>query len=408
MLGIHSESKDLEHLQQNLKGFTGQELQLYLNKVIHIKTNNGLYIRLTDISEKNVYPTIDLVLTKSEATEFILIAKSENTFAIRVNIDMLNQNGTFGYHLYTIPDTDILYGAGNSELYAQFILEKMDNHLLIKSAYKQTYICHEFNVIRCKPLDDPGNFMFSLENAFVPIIQNNICVISYGFLRNYSEIDDSPIIKNLKKIYPDSIIDLYMFIPNIIDEFIMVQVDTQKLKSKICSVNIKTYSYDIKQFMKLAHFHGMPIMCNTTRIYPYRTLSMLWNLSESIKYMLSAKKSYHIYILMRNDCFNCTDILCKQLDRGKLYCLNNNLADPHLMIGRDILVLEYLYDFYIKNKNSFQNTIPSHIITEFLKTNRVQLGDIFYATPSNKFTMNAKKLDDTFYRMVYEKYREIS
>lgn len=387
---------------------SGVALSKYLNKVIHIKSKNGLYIRLTDVVEKNPLPTIDLVTSKQSASDFILIGKSDTNFVIRYNKDMQNQNGTFGYHLYMLPDTDLLYGAGNAEIYAQFTIESFDKYIFIKSAFKQSYLCSEYNIIRCRPMSNPEYCAFTLEPAIVPIIQNNICIISYGFLRIYPDIDTSPIIGSLKRIYPDSNIDIFMFLPNILDEFYNVQIDVQRLKSKTCNLYTKSYSYDIKHFMKLAHYHGLPIMFENTKIYPYRLLSMLWNISESIKFMLNAKKYYNHYILMRNDSYFVTDILSKQIDRGKIYCTINNVVDPHLIIGRDIMMLEYLYDFYVKNKNNFQGNSPGNIITEYFKINKIILGDIYCVAPINKYIINTKKFEDKFYRLVYEKYREIT
>lgn len=386
---------------------SGLALNKYLNKVVNIKTKNGLYIRLTDVSEKNVFPTIDLVDNKTLASEFILTNRSDTNIVIRLNVDMLNQNGTFGYHLYVLPNTDLLYGAGNSELFAQFVLEQLDNYVMIKSAYKQAYLCHEYNVIRARPLSDCNNYAFTIETSIVPIIQNSICIVSYGFLRKHVDIDSSPIIDTLKKVYPESNIDVYMYLPDTMDEFYNVKVEQQKIQSSKCNLNIKLYPYDIKHFMKIAHFHGFPLISEGTKIYPYRTLSMFWNISESIKYMQTSKKYYHIYILMRNDSFLTTDILCKQIDRGKTFCLNNDVVDSHLIVGRDLLKLEYLYDFYIKNKRDFQNAPPNQIITQFLKINKITFGDLRGVAPINKYELNTRKTEDKFYRAVYEKYREI-
>lgn len=384
----------------------GTDLDQYVNKIIYLKTPSNMYIKIDNILENNSTPQFVLTPIKSHATEFIFIKKSEINIIIRVNLDIKNQNGTFGYHLYVIPENDIVYGSGNDELYAQFNIFRHDQYISIKSAYKESYICHNYNVIRCQQFNESSFFI--PEEVHLPFIQRSICIITYGYIRNSIDLNNSPIIKTLKEIYPQSTIDLYIFTPETMDEFYNVSYDMNSIHSQKCSVTTITHQFDPKHFMKISQSYGLPIVSNKNRIFTYRTMSMLWNISESIRSFISTKKVYNIYILMRNDMFNHTQIFKKLIDNNKLYCLNENKLDSHLMIGKDILSLNYLYDFYVHNKNTYIGLPPENIIFDFLKNKNIQMGQINFVSPYVEYPTNKKKFEDAFCKQIYSKYGEIS
>lgn len=376
-----------------------------IDKISHIKTSLNLYLRLENISEKINYPTFILTPNVSDASEFIITKKNSNV-VIRLHSDMNNQNNTFGYHLYVIPENDLVYGSGNSETYAQFILELKDNYVTIKSAYKNTYLSHEFNILRNRPKNDQCNFI--IENIHIPIVQRSICLITYGYMRKPIDLNSSPLINSLKSIYPHVMIDVYMFLPESMDEFYCVKIDNTHLTAPNCNVFVNTHQNDAKYFMKIAHSFGLPIVTSKNKCYSYRTISMIWNLSESVRKVLDMRKVYNTYILSRNDMFGCTKIFDKLLDtNNKLFCMNENALDAHLFIGKDIMKFNYLYDYYIKNKHMYPEELPEKIILDFLHFHAVKLGDIHHYTPFITYPSNTIKYMDSFYKNVNGKYQEI-
>lgn len=375
------------------------------NKLINIRTTNNMYLRIENVSDKITSPTFILTNNKSEASEFLLIKKSDN-FVIRLHSDMKNQNNTFGYHLYVIPENDLIYGSGNDGLYAQFMIETKNNLSTIKSVYKGTYLSHEFNILRNRPKNE--NIYFSFEEVIIPFVQRSVCLITYGYMRKMIDLDMSPIIQTLKSIYPKTIIDVYMFIPEIVDEFYNVKIDDSKLKSQNCNVFLNTHKNDVKYFMKIAHSYGLPVVTARTRIYSYRTLSMFWNITEAVKHVTDTHKVYNTYILARNDMLQNIQIFKKLLDTNNiLYCINNNLLDSHIFIGKDIIKFIYLYDFYIKNKNNYIEETPEKIMFDFLNYHNVRIGDINHFTPNINYPVNNQKNMDSFYKNVCSKYQEI-
>lgn len=385
---------------------TGIDLNQYINKVIYIKTINGLYLSIEDVSETNYTPTFVFVNDKLHASEFVLSKKSESNVSIRLNNDMKNQNNTFGYHLYVLPDSDIVFGAGNDEIFAQFQLDHYNQYILIKSAHKNTYLCSEYNILRNRPRNDTTT-SFTIEYANIPFVQRSVCVISYGYARKPMDINRSPIINTLKEIYPRAQIDMYIFMPEMMDEFYNASYDTNSIVSPKCNISVTTHKYDAKHFMKIAHSHGMSIISNKNKLYTFRTLSMLWNITEAVRNVIATKKVYNTYILMRNDMFSVTNIFRKLLDTNKLYCMNNGKLDSHLFIGKEITHLNYLYDFYMRNKLTYADEYPDKIIYDFLTAHNIQLGNIHHLSPLTNYPINPKKYDDAFYKTVIAKYQEV-
>lgn len=383
----------------------GAELNQYINKIIYLKTSTNLYVKIDNISENNPHTRFVLTPIRSQASEFIFIKKSETNIVIRLNVDMKNQNGAFGYHLYTIPENDVVYGSGNDELFAQFNVERHEQYIAIKSAHKNAFLCHEFNIIRCRQRNNSS--LFIAEETHIPFVQRSICIITYGYIRNNVDLNKSPIINILREIYPQTTIDIYVFSPETMDEFYNVSYDSSLTNFQKCSVHSITHQCDAKHFMKLSHSYGMPIVSEKGRIYTYRTMSMLWNISESIRTFLATKKVYTVYILMRNDMFEFTHIFKKLIDTNKLYCMVGDKLDSHLMIGNGILSLNYLYDFYIRNKNVYSGALPEQIILDFLKHKNIILGQIHYLSPYITYPTNKSKLEDSFCKFVYSKYSEL-
>lgn len=384
---------------------SSSEFEPYINKLVYIRTSSGLYVKLEEISENNNTPTFVLIPNKNHATEFILSRKSCNTVSIRINIDMKNQNGTFGYHLYTMPDTDTIYGSGNDEVFAQFNLIHYDKYIQIKSSHKDCYFCYEYGVMRCRNQTSFTSFL--LEDIHIPSVQRSICIISYGFMKNIIDLKKSPIINTLKEIYPQNTLDIYIHSPSILDEFYNVTFDPALITADKCNVSIKTYPYDVTKFMKLSHFFNMPIISNRNKIYSYRTLSMFHNLSEAIKTMVSSKKVYTTYILLRNDSYHCVDLYKKIIDTTKLYCYNNELIDTRLCIGKDILFLSHIYDYFVKNRNQFADVHPRVVIGYFFQAQSFKTGSLCNLAPSPQYQTNQTKLTDTFYKSIYAKYKEL-
>lgn len=383
----------------------GTDLNQYINKIIYLRTSTGLYVKLEDIAETNNSPTFVLVSNRNYASEFVFVKKTETNIAIRLNLDMKNQNNTFGYHLYVMPDSDIIYGAGNDEIFAQFNLERRAQYVYIKSAHKDAYFTYEYNVLRCRRLNSMNTF--TIEEAHIPFIQRSICVVSYGYMRTPIDLKTSPIINSLKEIYPHTSIDIYMCLPEVMDEFYNVTLDTSNINSPRCNVSIITHKHDVNYFIKASHSHGLPIVSNKNKIYSHRTLSTIWNITEAIKNVIATKKIYSTYILMRNDMYASTQIFKKILDVNKLFCSINGQLDPHLFIGKDILLFNYLCDFYVRNKSAYLEEPTEKIIRDFLVSHNVTIGDIHYLTPYIHYPINHKKLDDQFYKTVISKYQEV-
>jgi hypothetical protein len=386
----------------------GVDLDSYVHKNINLKTSNNMYVRIDDVNEKNHLPILILTPQRSLASEFMFIKKSETSIVIRLNNDMKNQNNTFGYHLYVIPESDLIFGSGNDELFAQFNLEKKDQFVMIKSSYKGTYLSHEYDVLRNRPFDQKWDkFLFSIEEIHIPFVQRNICIISFGYLSRQVNLTNSPIINTLKDIYPQSTIDLYMFLPETLDEFYNIQINPKLLQSPKCMTFVKTHNNNIDHFIKLAHSYGMPMISSTHKNYSFRTISLLWNMTESIKMFLETKKVYNTYIMMRNDMFANANVLKKILDCNKLYCLNNNSIDNHIFIGKDILQFSYLFDFFVKNKTTYLDETPERVMNDFLSFHNVRLGDIHHMTPFIDYPSNAQIKLESFFKNVISKYKEL-
>jgi len=69
-------------------------------------------------------------------TEFY-IYRNLDKYSIKLNLDIKNQNGTNGWHLYTVPKSNTLFGAGNGEKWATFDIIKKDKFYLIKSVHNE-------------------------------------------------------------------------------------------------------------------------------------------------------------------------------------------------------------------------------------------------------------------------------
>lgn len=383
----------------------GPLLKSYINKPMNMKTSSGLYVKIEELSESNNIPTYVLVPNKAHATEFIMTRKSETNVSIRVNTDMKNQNGLFGYHLYVVPESDIIYGSGNDETWAQFTLEEVDNYVRIKSAYKDAWFCHSYNVLRCRNQDT--SIDFSIEFVHVPQVQKALCIIGYGFMSSLINLSNSPIMKTLKKIYPTSTIDVHILTPNVLDEFGNITFDPKQIAMDGVSVNVHIYQYDISHFMKLAHGWGLPIISDKNKVYAYRTMSMFRNMSEAIKCVLKTKSQYNTYILVRNDSFHNIDLYEKLIDQSKLYCYNGDSIDTHLMVGgNDMLQLSNIYDFYVKNKDMYRDATPEQIINHFINTKGFRTGLLGNIAPPRNYQINENKKTEIFYKTVYSKYKE--
>ena len=92
----------------------------------------------------------------------------EPYYFIRLPIKILNQNSTYGWHLYVYKD-DALYGAGNCSIYSSFIIEKKDKNnsnndgFIIKTAFNNNN-----NSNNCVYVDATGNNIRITGNSDMP------------------------------------------------------------------------------------------------------------------------------------------------------------------------------------------------------------------------------------------------
>lgn len=79
-----------------------------------------MYINLSNISQKN-----NRSVTVGSNGEYLRISTTDNkNYYIKLKYDLINQNNTLGWHLYTVPYNDDIYGAGNNGIWAIFHFEQ--------------------------------------------------------------------------------------------------------------------------------------------------------------------------------------------------------------------------------------------------------------------------------------------
>jgi len=103
-------------------------------KLLNVKTNQ--FITVDEPSPKKK----DNITANNQGTIFYINSLSKNNsnkYLIRLGKLMKNQNGSDGWHLYTMPNDNKLYGAGNDGLWANFIIDKIDDKYLIRSFHEK-------------------------------------------------------------------------------------------------------------------------------------------------------------------------------------------------------------------------------------------------------------------------------
>lgn len=109
-------------------------------KIQNVKTE--LYLYANDISPKNTTS----IIPNTISTYFYIYTNDNKNYCIRLNENILNQNGTLGWHLYILPNNDKLYSAGNVSLLSSFNIIQKDVYYLIKSAYSNKYLYIDGNL----------------------------------------------------------------------------------------------------------------------------------------------------------------------------------------------------------------------------------------------------------------------
>lgn len=124
----------LIHLFIPINNQTIQNITTGTYKLLNVKSNKLLAV--DDPSPKK----IDNVSVNTQGSVFYITSLSKNNsnkYLIRLGKPMKNQNGSDGWHLYTLPNDNKLYGAGNDGLWANFIIDKIDNKYLIRSFHEK-------------------------------------------------------------------------------------------------------------------------------------------------------------------------------------------------------------------------------------------------------------------------------
>ena len=372
------------------------DINEYVNKVILLKTKNNLYLHISNISQHNINPVFILTPDKSDATELLFVKKTNNTIAIRLNSEMKNQNNTIGYHLYSIPTSDLVFGSGNEGAFANFCLEQNADYILIKSGYKNSYLCYEYDIIRLRPLN-LEMCSFLIENSEQLNKQSNektICIVAYGYPRNQIDLDKSPLISSLSEMYKKENITVYIFVP-----------DTHKnINSNKCNVIVKTHANYDEFFIKQSILLGLPIV-TTTGLYSHKLLELFWNLSSATALSSS---TYNNYILLDINAIENMEIIKKNFDSSRYYCLNNGFFNCYFSIGKGLLQLKYLYDFFVKNKIMYTNVEPETFIRTYLNSQNISMSEIHFITNCNIISKLSQRCDDNYFKEISTKYIELS
>lgn len=107
-----------------------KELKDGIYYIANYKSNKYLYVN-------NYTPQNINGVTLSTIPMEFFVYKNKNKYSIKINMNLINQNNTNGWHIYTVPKNNIVYGAGNDEIWATFDIIKKDNLYLIKSYHNE-------------------------------------------------------------------------------------------------------------------------------------------------------------------------------------------------------------------------------------------------------------------------------
>jgi hypothetical protein len=103
-------------------------------KIKNVATDK--YLNIVNPNEKENNSKINC---DSIGSNFIIKA-AQNKYLYRVNIELegnyKNQNGKTGYHIYTIPDDNKVFGSGDDKKWSQFYLIPYDGYVHIQCYHK--------------------------------------------------------------------------------------------------------------------------------------------------------------------------------------------------------------------------------------------------------------------------------
>ena len=376
-------------------------LNVFLNRPVLLKTKNNLYIHVHNISQYNCYPTFILTPHDYDATEFILVKKPDNIFTIQLNLDMKNQNDTFGYNLYSMPTSDLVFGSGNDDLFSHFTLEKYNEFFYFKSVHK--YLSHSYNILRFKSFDI-NDCAFSIEN--VNYIHNqypeqNICVIIFGYPNKSLDLHNSVLLNDLSKKYNKENLSVYLYLTKCADTDFNIIGENDKYNLKI-----DLHDNDENSFISKSISNGFPVK-TTLNIYSHKLLELFWNISQSVSLAIREKK-FDNYMLLNIDALFNVNLIRKNFDLSKYYCLNNGKFNFYFSVGKFIQSMNYLYDFFIKNKLLYLNLDPEKIVLNYLRSQNVIAGEIHSITNCPFFAQLQTACEDDYFNDISKKYVELS
>lgn len=107
-----------------------EQLEGGVYKIINVKTKQ--YINVINPS-----PKVNNTVVANKKPALFVVYSNNGALSIKLELDIMNQNDTKGWHLYTVPKNNILYGAGNNGPWATFTVEKSGNYYLLKTPHKE-------------------------------------------------------------------------------------------------------------------------------------------------------------------------------------------------------------------------------------------------------------------------------
>ena len=207
-----------------------------------------------------------------------------------------------------------------------------------------------------------------------------IAIGLFGLLRN-TNIENS--LNNLKKIINDSSnleIDVYICIPNLLNELDTEPIDINIFKN--FNANVKLYDYSVRNMLLINKQLNYPIKINN--FYPYRILSFFYGIHNLITY-INETNDYDVYIISRFDhiehltiqfnLLNTIDIEnnCYILRQHDARCGYTYAEDRGFIVSKKHLNI--ISDIYIKIVNKEYN-LHSEIVPEKILLNNLANNNI--------------------------------
>lgn len=170
----------------------------------------------------------------------------------------------------------------------------------------------------------------------------------FGFL---AEIHEAESIKScIRNALPDCLqtIDIFYFGPNVLHEKDLNKLDSSKIELNFKNANLgniyfKWFDYDPSIFIRICKKHNFPIIADTG-IYPYRLLSMFYNIKGTIDMIQSSNINYDYVILLRNDYIKYIkkydDLFSKNILSGLYIFRNDGHAEDRVIYGTPDYIFE--------------------------------------------------------------------